>query len=224
MEGTLFRKAVPITATRVAPSAWVALAVKLGQDACDAEDRTQERWLRGEYPSYLDWMQDTITIHKEYRLTEQIFQDTLDEIEFMPGVERLFEVLRTHGVHTALITGGFKYQADRATRLLRIDHSLAACEYFWDNEGKLEHWNLLPGDFNGKEHFMDLISAEYGYSREQCAFVGDGPNDCGLAKKVGKSIAFNGSDELQKVSTYVLNQPSGKEDLSEVLPYLGFEK
>ena len=109
--------------------------------------------------------------------------------------------------------------ADRAQKDLRIDHAFAACEYFWDGDGKLLHWNLLPCDYEGKADFMKLIMKEHGLKPEQCAFVGDGKNDVHLAKAVGLSIAFNAAEELQKVSTFSVNQPKGKEDFREILKY-----
>jgi len=82
------------------------------------------------------------------------------------------------------------------------------------------HWNLLPCDYEGKVDFMRLIMKEHGLSPEECAFVGDGVNDIFLAKEVGTSISFNGAEELQRVSTYSINQQEGKEDFMEILKYL----
>jgi phosphoserine phosphatase len=97
-----------------------------------------------------------------------------------------------------------------------------ACEYFWDDNDSLVHWNLLPGDFDGKIDFMKLLAKEYGISKENCIFVGDGENDRGLAANVEISIAFNGHAQLQEVATYSVNQEYGSEDFRAILPYLGF--
>jgi len=149
------------------------------------------------------------------------FDRVMSSIEYHPGVHETFEELKKQGYKTALISGGFKAQADRARCDLRIDHVFAACELFWTDEGNLLHWNLLPCDYEGKLDFMKLIIKEHGLKPEECAFVGDGKNDIPLAKAVGLSIAFNADPELQKVCTHAINQPDGKEDFRGVLRIIG---
>ena len=220
MEGTIFRRAVHLSDTKVAPSAWVAIAQHLGKEAYEEEMATQSRWHNGKYPGYIAWMEDTIRIHKKYGLKRDVFEKILLSIDFMPGVHEVFNTLRVAEVRTSLLTGGFKFQADRATKELGINHTFAACEYFWDNEGKLCHWNLLPADFSGKIRFMESLSAEHRLTREELAFVGDGDNDVDLAQKVGISIAFNGTDALRNATTHSVDQEPQKENLKAVLSYL----
>jgi phosphoserine phosphatase len=220
MEGTIFRQAVSSSETTVAPSAWVAIAQRLGQDAYEEELQTQKRWKSGGYRCYLDWMQDTISIHQKYGLRRTDFEDILSHIDFMPGAAELFGAFRDRGVPTALISGGFKFQADRAVAFLKIPHAFASCEYFWDANGRLSHWNLLPGDYMGKTHFMRMLAEEYGVPIEECAFVGDGENDSRLAQLVGVSVAFNGAPELVKVTTHSVCQPRGQESLAQLLEIL----
>ena len=184
------------------------------------EHETQEKWTSGKYAGYVEWMEDTIRIHKKYGLTRQFFMNVINSIEYHKGVREVFAELRKRGIRTALVSGGFKANADRAQVDLKIDHSFAACEYFFDDKGHIAHWNFLPSDYEGKVDFMTLIMRQHGLLPEECAFVGDGKNDVFLAKEVGVSIAFNGAEELQRVSTHSINQESGKEDFREVLKYL----
>jgi phosphoserine phosphatase len=222
MEGTLFKKVVSCQDTQVAPSAWVAIARHLGESAYKEEQLTQSKWRNNQYRNYIEWMVDTIKIHIKYGLDKHTFENIIDGIDFMPGVYEVFNILRINNVITALISGGFKYQADRAVRELKINHSFVSCEYFWDNQNSLIHWSLLPGDFDGKIDFMKLLIKEYGISKDNCVFVGDGENDRGLAANVGISIAFNGPTQLQEVTTYSINQEPGKEDFRAILPYFHF--
>lgn len=220
MEGTIFRRAVRLSDTEVPPSAWVAIAKHLGKKAYEEEMATQNRWRNGEYPNYITWMEDTIRIHKKYTLKKESFEKILLSIDFMPGAHEVFNTLHTAEIRTSLLTRGFKFQADRATKELEINHAFAACEYFWDNEGKLCHWNLLPADFSGKVRLLKSLSAELRLTRKELAFVGDGENDVDLAQQVGTSIAFNADDALRNVTTYSIDQEPGKEDLKAILPYL----
>lgn len=165
-------------------------------------------------------MEDTIRIHQKYGLNRAFFEKVMSLVEYNNGVVETFKELREKNYKTVLISGGFKVQADRALKDLKINHAFAACEYLWDEQGNLVHWNLLPCDYEGKLDFMNLIMKEHGIKPEECAFVGDGKNDIPFAKAVGLSIAFNGAKELQEVSTYSINQEEGKEDFREILTYL----
>jgi len=220
MEGTLFRKAYKDSKGNTAPSAWSLLAEHLGPEAAKEEDRTKEKWNSGEYAGYVEWMEDTISVHKKYGLTRDFFEKVMAGIDYHPGVVETFDVLRKKGYKTALISGGFKAQADRALKDLKINHAFAACEYLWGDDGELVHWNLLPCDYEGKLDFMNLIMKEHGLTREECAFVGDGRNDVPFAKAVDLSIAFNGAQELQDVCSHSVNQEEGKEDFRAVLEFL----
>ena len=67
---------------------------------------------------------------------------------------------------------------------------------------------------------MQMLIEEYGYSKKECAFIGDGDNDVELAKAVGISIAFNASEKLRACSKYSVVQKEGHEDLRAILKYL----
>lgn len=220
MEGVIFRKAVKFTKGNTAPSAWTLLSQHLGSKAFEEEEKTKEKWTNGEYHSYVEWMEDTIKIHKKYGLDRAFFEKVMNSVEYHEGALELFKELKKMSYRTALISGGFKAQADRAQKDFKIDHAFAACEYFWDKNGKLIYWNLLPCDYEGKVDFMKLIMKEHGLKPEECIFVGDGKNDIPFAKAVGLSIAFNAAKELQEVCTHSINQPEGKENLMEILKYI----
>lgn len=223
VEGTLFEKTYKTSKGNTSPSAWTLLAEHLGKKALEEEEKTKEKWNAKEYSGYVEWMEDTIKVHKKYGLDKKFYEKVMGGVDYHKGVKEVFEVLHKNGIKTALVSGGFKSQADRAQVDLKIDHAFTACEYFWDKKGKLAHWNLLPCDYEGKAKFMKLIMEEHGLLPEECAFVGDGKNDVFLAKEVGTSIAFNAPEELQRVSTHSINQESGKENFKEVLSLLGFK-
>jgi len=218
MEGTLFRKAS--SGSRLLPGVWAGLAEALGKEALKDEAQTQQKWDSGKYAGFVEWCEDSIKVHIKHGITKELFDGVIESYDYFPGVKEVFAELKKKGMRTALITGGFKAMADRAQRELKIDHVFAACEYFWEENGKLLHWNILPCDYEGKVDFMKLIMNEHGLKPEQCAFVGDGKNDIHLARAVGLSIAFNAAEELQKASTFSVSQPRGKEDFREILKYL----
>ena len=217
LEGTLFLKEHRLVSGMVAPSAWTVLANRLGSKCLAEEKETWERWNSGEYPGYVEWMKDTIRIHKKYGLTRSVFEAVVNGVKFTPGVRKTVAEFRRQGAITAIVSGGFKALADRAQRHLRVDHALSACEYFFnDKTEEIYHFNLLPSDEGGKVDFVKLIAKEHGIKLKECAFVGDGKNDVHLARAVGFSVAFNAQPELRKVACVTISQPKGHEDFYAV--------
>lgn len=222
MEGTLLRKEYRLDDGVVAPSAWTLLADRLGPDCLAEEQETKKKWHAGGFKTYLEWMNDTVEIHKKHNLTETLFREVVASVEFMPGVEEVLDEFRAQSATTVLVSGGFKALADRVQRRFRIDHAYSGCEYFFDAESKLiEHVNLLPADNKGKADFVRLMCAEHAIDPKDCAFIGDGMNDVLAACEVGFSIAFNAQPQLKSVASFSIEQPSGDEDFAEVKRVIG---
>jgi phosphoserine phosphatase len=218
MEGVIFETGIKEDRPKVSASFWSILSRGLGEEAGKAEEEGKEMFIAGKFRSYLAWAEHVIeNIHKKHNLTEKKFYELINSMPFMNGVKETFAELHKRGYITAIISGGFKNQADRAVKELGVHHVIASTEYFFDKDGKLVGWNLLPCDYEGKIDFMELMMREYKLKPEQCAFVGDGVNDIPLAKEVGLSIAFNGRKELQEVTTYSINQEA--KDLKAILKY-----
>jgi phosphoserine phosphatase len=217
MEGTILQKNYALDNGKVAPSAWTVLAKMLGEECYLEEEKTKDKWLNGEYNGYLDWMKDTVLIHKKYGLTESQLESLVYSSKFMEGSEELFKWLKERNVITVLITGGFKELADKVQRTLKIDHALSGCEYFFDEHGNLEFYNLIPADNQGKLSFMNQVLFEHGLTKADSAFVGDGKNDIYLANEAGISIAFNAQKELNDISDYSITQNVGSENLLDII-------
>jgi len=217
LEGTLLKKEYKLDNGKVAPSAWTVLAKYLGEECYIEEEKTKEKWLKGEYSGYVEWMRDTINIHKKYNLKYDVFKRVIDSVEIKKGVRKSIDEFRSNGAITAIITGGFKALADRVQRELKIDHALCGCEYFFDDRtGYIEHFNLLPSDEKGKVDFMKLLLNEYKFGKKDCVFIGDGKNDVHLAKSVGLAIALDAQKELKEVSNIIIDQGPNKEDFYDV--------
>ncbi|MCW8332043.1 HAD-IB family phosphatase [Photobacterium sp. SDRW27] len=216
MEGTLLKKNNNLDNGKVAPSAWTVLAKEIGDTCYLEEEMSKDKWLSGEYESYTEWMYDSIAIQQKHGLNRDIFEKVIEETQFQDGAKELVEYLHSRNIITVIISGGFKHLADKLQRTLKIKHSYSACEYFFDEHGALEHFNLLPTDEKGKLVFMEHLAEEYNTRLSQCLFIGDGKNDVFLAEKTGISISFNAQKELEEVSSFQINQKKGKEDLSDI--------
>ena len=216
MEGTIFAKQ-NIQLRPGEPfhhhSLWSRLMHELGPEALEEDARTVLKWEAGEYQSYLDWVDESIQIMKRHGLTREQFHRIMDGVPYNPGVKETFSEIHRRGIRTALISGGFAEQARKAQRELRINHSFAAAELFWE-DGLIDHWVSLPSDYAGKVDFVKLLMREYRLKPEECAFIGDGENDAFIAREVGLSFAYQAHPELCAVSTYEI------EDFSEMLQRL----
>ncbi|MZR64303.1 HAD family phosphatase [Alcanivorax sp. DP30] len=219
LEGTLLKKDFSLDNGKVAPSAWTVLAKALGEQCYREEEETKDKWLSGEYKGYLDWMAETVRIHQRHGLTKEIFDAVIASSELQNGVEETIIKIKEKGAIVCIISGGFKALCDKIQPKIKPDHFFCACEYFFDENGRLDSCNLLPTDEKGKVTFMKLIAEEHCISINDCAFVGDGKNDIHLAKEVGFSIAFNAQEELVKASTVSITQDSNSIDFQKILSF-----
>ena len=218
MEGVIFESGISEKRTGLAASIWSIIPKLLGEECVKEEELGKKMWQEGKFKNYFEWCDYSIAYHKKYGLTMEKFYELINKVPYIKGAKETFAELKKKGYRTALVSGGFKNLANRAIRDLQIDHTFAACEYFFDEKTKkLLWWNLLPSDYEGKANFMELMIKEYCFKPEECAFVCDSVNDIPLAKKVGLSIAFNARKELQKVATHSVNQK--EKDLRGILKF-----
>ncbi|CAA2940046.1 HAD-IB family phosphatase [Enterobacter hormaechei] len=220
MEGTLLKKNLSLDNGKVAPSAWTVLAKEISEACYIEEEKTKDLWLTNKYISYTQWMKETVEIQIKHGMNKTHLQTVLSQAELQKGAVELIQFLKKKGYLTVLISGGFKELADLTQRKLKIDHAYSACEYFFDKNGSVEHFNLLPTDEEGKLVFMKHLASEYNSKLENCIFIGDGKNDVFIAKNVGTSIAFNAQKELKDVATFIVDQESP--DLSAIINIISY--
>ena len=220
MEGTLLEKNLSLDNGKVAPSAWTVLAKEISEACYIEEEKTKDLWLTNKYISYTQWMKETVEIQIKHGMNKTHLQTILSQAKLQKGAVELIHFLKKKGYLTVLISGGFKELADLTQRKLKIDHAYSACEYFFDKNGSVEHFNLLPTDEEGKLVFMKHLASEYNSMLEDCIFIGDGKNDVFIAKNVGTSIAFNAQKELKDVATFIVDQESP--DLSAIINIISY--
>lgn len=210
IEGTLFRTHVRLPGTSIDSTIWQAIAKHLGTAAVDEEVETHRLWHEGKYRSYLDWMKATIQIHQRHGLSRESFGEIIASAEYNLGVREAIARIDRTRYTMAMISGGFRELAARVQRDLHIHHAFAACEYFFDNAGRLSSYNLLPCDFEGKIDFIMLMLRELGLDQDDWVFVGDGANDVPIARRARVSIGYRPHPKLREVVTHVI------EDYSEL--------
>jgi phosphoserine phosphatase len=199
VEGTIFKTKIKLPSTNIDSTIWQSIALSLGPKAVQEEIDTHVKWEAGLYNNYMEWMKETILIHKKYELKESDFKNIINSAEYNHGVIEFFNALDRKKYIPVLITGGFQELAKRVQVDFNINHSFAACQYYFDMNGLLSGYNLLPCDFHGKVEFIEIMLKEYGLSNNDWIFIGDGKNDIEIAKKSPFSVGICAHSELKKV-------------------------
>jgi phosphoserine phosphatase len=223
VEGTLFQTEIRLPGTTIESTIWQGIAHALGEEAVREEVATHKEWEAGRYPSYLDWMKATIMIHKRHGLTGRIFRDLIGGAKYNPGVADAFSLINRSVFEIILVSGGFRELATRAQRDLDIPHAFAACEYLFSDNDRLDGYNLLPVDFEGKLDFVRLMLREYRLTDHDWVFVGDGANDVPVAKGAPISVGYRPHGRLREVTTYNIESFDELQNLLSMLQSSRYE-
>ena len=204
VEGTIFTASYKIEGLEYASSMWQPLAHSLGATGIAREVELANKWERGEFNTYIEWVQESYLFHKELGLKKSDFSKVLNEATYIPGIVKFFKNLDHNQYIPVLISGGFQELVDRARLELGIKHGHGACAYLFDEQTELlNDCRLVACDFDGKIDYMRCALREYNLNEDtDLIFVGDGKNDIPIAKKAPISFAINGHEELLQVVTH----------------------
>ena len=159
LEGTIFRNSYN---GKEYPSLWAVLCNLCGPGAAQEDAANRDKFYAGRYAGYSEWVIDTLRIHQKYGLKRHQFDSLINAIDYYPGVTETFNSLRQQGITIAIISGGLKALADRAAVDHKIDHCFAAAEYYWNQEGTIRHWNVMPTDFAHKRSVLEILCRDLG--------------------------------------------------------------
>jgi phosphoserine phosphatase len=138
-------------------------------------------------------------------LDEDALQRVYDErVRLSPGAETMLQRMKSAGLKTMVISGGFTFFTDRVKARLALDY--AAANRFEVSNGKLT--GKVLGDIigaTGKGEVLKKVREELGLKREQVIAIGDGANDLKMMEEAGVSIAYHAKPVVQARATYALN-------------------
>jgi len=204
VEGTIFKADFKIDGTDFNSTMWQPIANILGEAAIAEERETHKKWEKNEYLNYLDWVKDTVAIHKKYSLKKCDFETLISKTEYNTGVIEFFAKLDRKEWMPILISGGLQNLIHKAQKDLNIDFGFGACEYFFDNYGYLDHCNFQATDFKGKISFLDTVIKEYKINKmTDWIFVGDGKNDVEIARIAPLAFGINPHDKLKQLENLI---------------------
>ena len=150
-----------------------------------------------------------------------VFEDLKTKITFTPGARNLTRVLRSLGVKTAVLSGGFIPLANWVKGELGLDYAYA------NNLELTEDGTELTGRTYGtvvnnvvKGELLQEIAQKEGVPLSKVVAVGDGSNDLVMMGIAGFGVAFNAKPVVQKKAPSRINTPS----LETILYILGYNE
>jgi HAD superfamily phosphoserine phosphatase-like hydrolase len=158
----------------------------------DEYARLRKKYVKkGEDPNYMQWTRESCESLKKNGLTKKEFLRIVESQPLREGAKETISALKAQGFKTAIVTGCFSDLARKAQENLGIDFVVSHCNLKFDEKGKLENWNLLECDFEGKANYIKQIAQGFGFATSQCVYVGNGFNDVPAFQTVGHAIVFN---------------------------------
>ncbi|SCY00782.1 phosphoserine phosphatase SerB [Nitrosospira sp. Nsp13] len=138
-------------------------------------------------------------------LDQDALQRVYDErVRLSPGAEKMLQHMKSAGLKTMVISGGFTFFTDRIKTKLGFDYTAANTLEIVN--GKLT--GKVLGEIIGSQGKADVLKhvrEELGLKREQVIAIGDGANDLRMLEEAGVSIAYHAKPIVQEKATYAIN-------------------
>jgi phosphoserine phosphatase len=135
-------------------------------------------------------------------LDEAVLKRVYDErLRLSPGAERMLERLRSLGIKTLLVSGGFTFFTERLKQRLSLDYTLSNMLEIRD--GKLT--GKLLGrivDAQAKAEKLRELRDGLRLAADQVIAIGDGANDLAMMAEAGVSIAYHAKPVAREKATY----------------------
>ena len=149
------------------------------------------------------------SLRQRTALLQGLDQDALQyvydhRVRLSPGAEKMLQRMKSAGLKTMVISGGFTFFTDRIKSRLSLDY--AAANTLDIQDGKLT--GKVLGEIigaHGKAALLNKVREELGLKREQVIAIGDGANDLKMMEAAGISVAYHAKPVVQAKATYAIN-------------------
>ena len=138
-------------------------------------------------------------------LDHSVLQRVYDErLILNSGAKEMLRQMKTAGIKTMLISGGFTFFTDKLKDRLGLDYAFANILEIVN--GRLT--GRLVGEImgaQGKGRILERIRNELGFRKENIMAIGDGANDMLMFAEAGVSVAYHAKPIVQENATYAIN-------------------
>jgi len=137
----------------------------------------------------------------DYSMLLKVYDERL---KLNPGAEKMLKQVKTVGIKTMLISGGFTFFTDKLKERFELD--FAAANTLEIVDGKLT--GRLVGEIigaRGKAEALKGVRDELGLRQDQLIAIGDGANDMQMLAEAGVSIAYHAKPIVQKNAKYIID-------------------
>lgn len=136
---------------------------------------------------------------------EEALQQVYDvRVRLSPGAEKMLRRMKSAGLKTMVISGGFTFFTERIKAKLDLDYAAANTLEIVDGKLTGKVLGRIIGA-EGKAEVLKKASDELGLKREQIIAIGDGANDLKMMDEAGISIAYHAKPVVQEKATYAIN-------------------
>lgn len=174
-----------------------------------------ERSMRGEF-NFEESLRARVALLKA--LPVQALEDVARlRVQLNPGARIAVRTMASHGVVTALVSGGFTFFSSRVAEMAGFSQHRA--NVLLIDDGKLTGHVQEP--ILGREAKADLLRAlmhEHGLAREDVLAVGDGANDLAMIEAAGLGVAYHAKPVLRDAAAARLDHS----DLTALLYLQGY--
>lgn len=157
-----------------------------------------------------------LRVHKLKGLPVTKMQEILDRLLLTPGTDDFIKAIKSVGLKTALISGGFTFFAMALKQRLGLDYAFA-------NELEIEG-GKLTGKITGniinahqKAFLLKFLAQQENINTEQVVAIGDGANDIPMLTAAGLGIAFHAKEIVREKA----NAHMGHGPMTSILYFLG---
>jgi phosphoserine phosphatase len=138
-------------------------------------------------------------------LDEGALQRVYEErLRLNPGAEAMLAELKSHGIKTLLVSGGFIFFTERLKTRLGLDFAHANTLEIVNGRltGKVLGKIL---DAQGKAEWLVKTRDELGLKPDEVIAMGDGANDLKMMAQAGISVAYHAKPVVRVQANYALN-------------------
>ncbi len=140
-------------------------------------------------------------------LEQERVTEVISSLTVSPGGKELLSSLRSQGIRTAVISGGFEVILEHFKKTLGLDH-------VFGNALAADANGLLTGELEGrivdaarKREIVSELKNRLGLSRDEVIVAGDGANDILMMEEAGTSVSFCGKPRLaSKANTLIFDR------------------